>query len=65
MRQASDYLAAHPELYKQARERAHALGMIERDPLTMNTTQNKRTFQNPAEIAGLFLTKLKNESRSK
>ena len=30
MRQASDYLAAHPELYKQARERAVRMGLIER-----------------------------------
>jgi hypothetical protein len=35
IQRANDYLAAHPELYAQALERAQHLGMIEHDPMTM------------------------------
>jgi hypothetical protein len=38
MRQAGEYLAAHPELYQQALERAHKLGYI--DPLSANLKTN-------------------------
>jgi hypothetical protein len=34
MQRANEYLAAHPELYREAFERAQRLGMIE-DPMTM------------------------------
>jgi hypothetical protein len=33
--QATEYLAAHPELYEQALQRAQHLGMIEPDPMMM------------------------------
>jgi hypothetical protein len=32
---ASAYIADHPELYREALERAQRLGMIDHDPLTM------------------------------
>ena len=32
---ATEYLAAHPELYEQALQRAQHLGMIDHDPMTM------------------------------
>jgi hypothetical protein len=48
------YLAAHPELYQQALERARQMGMIDlREPMVT-----------PAIYAGFFLTKFKNKSRS-
>ena len=35
MSRASAYLADHPELYREALERAQREGMIDHDPLTM------------------------------
>jgi hypothetical protein len=35
IQRANDYLAAHPELYAEALERAHGLGMIEPAPMMM------------------------------
>jgi hypothetical protein len=32
---ASAYIADHPELYREALERAQRLGMFDHDPLTM------------------------------
>jgi len=45
MRQAGEYLAAHPELYQLALERAHKLGYI--DPLSANLKTNAQSQSEP------------------
>jgi hypothetical protein len=45
MRQAGEYLAAHPELYQLALERAHKLGYI--DPRCAEVKTNAQTQEQP------------------
>jgi hypothetical protein len=48
MRQAREYLDAHPELYQQALERAQRMGYI--DPRSANLTTNARSQIEPISI---------------
>src|SRR4029077_15907324 len=45
MRQAGEYLAAHPELYQLALDRAHKLGYI--DPRCAEVKTNAQTQEQP------------------
>jgi hypothetical protein len=48
MRQAGEYLAAHPELYQLALERAHKLGYI--DPRCAEVKTNAQKEEQPKSI---------------
>ncbi len=45
MRQAKDYLDNHPELYRQAKERAERLGYV--DPLGANLNSSAQSQNEP------------------
>jgi hypothetical protein len=51
MRQAREYLAAHPELYQLALERAHKLGYV--DPLCLNLTTNAQSQNEPISMGSI------------
>jgi hypothetical protein len=48
MRQAGEYLAAHPGLYQQAIERARRMGYV--DPLRAQITTNAQKQSEPISI---------------
>ena len=53
MRQAREYLAAHPELYQLALERAHKLGYVGADIKTNAQSENEpKSITSTVQISG-------------